>query len=76
MTSFLALANFKGERFPSKLVFGEATKVFHGYLMEFVFSGVIYRAALGFPNATHSLNHFQSLLHILAHGGIALWVSY
>ena len=27
-------------------------------------------------SATNSLNHFQSLLHILAHGGIALWVSY
>ena len=37
MTSFLALANFKGERFPSKLVFGEETKVFHGDLMDFYF---------------------------------------
>ena len=35
MTSFLALANFVGEIFPSKLVFGEATYVFHGYLMDF-----------------------------------------
>ena len=34
MTSFLALANFEGEIFPSKLVFGEATQVFHGALME------------------------------------------
>ena len=47
MTSFLALANFEGERFPSKLVFGEATQVFHGALMDFVFVGVIYRASLG-----------------------------
>ena len=35
MTTFLALANFEGERFPSKLVFREATQVFHGYLMDF-----------------------------------------
>ena len=35
MTSFLALANFEVERFPSKLVFGEATQVFHGALMDF-----------------------------------------
>ena len=46
MTSFLALANFKGERFPSKLVFGEDTQVFHGYFMDFVFVGVIYMAYL------------------------------
>ena len=39
MTSFLVLANFEGERFPSKLVFGEATQVFNGFL----FLGVIYR---------------------------------
>ena len=45
---FLALANFEGERFPSKLVFGEVIQVFHGALMEFVFSGVIYWEALGF----------------------------
>ena len=32
---FLSLDNFEGERFPSKLGFGEATQVFHGYLMEF-----------------------------------------
>ena len=76
MTSFLALANFKGERFSSKLVFGEATQVFHGALMDFVFAGVSYRAAHGSFSATLSLNHFQCLLHILAHGGIALWVSY
>ena len=44
MTSFLALANFEGERFPSKLVFGEATQVFHGVL----FSGVSYRKSCGF----------------------------
>ena len=36
MTSCLALTNFEGERFPSKLVFGEATKVFHGYLIDFI----------------------------------------
>ena len=34
MTSFLALSNFEGERFPSKLVFGEETQVIHGALME------------------------------------------
>ena len=34
---FLALANFEGEIFPSKLVFGEATQVFHGELMEYYF---------------------------------------
>ena len=45
MTSFLALANFEGERFPSKLVFGEATQVFHGDLMVFVFIGVSYKEA-------------------------------
>ena len=33
MTSFLGLANFEGERFPSKLIFGEATQVFHGGLI-------------------------------------------
>ena len=54
MTSFLALANFEGEIFPSKLVFGEANKVFHGV----VFSGLIYRQARGsfycstFPQAS------------------------
>ena len=47
MTSFLALTNFEGERFPSKLVFGEATQVFHGALVEFVFAGVTYMAARG-----------------------------
>ena len=47
MTSFLSLANFEGEIFPSKLVFGEATQVFHGDLMEFLFVGVSYRAARG-----------------------------
>ena len=45
MTSFLALANFEGERFPSKLVFGEATQVFHGDLMAFLFSCVSYKEA-------------------------------
>ena len=45
MTSFLALANFEGERFPSKFVFGVTTQIFHGDLMEFVFSGVSYREA-------------------------------
>ena len=39
---FLALANFEGERFPSKSEFGEAIQVFHGALMNFVFSGLIY----------------------------------
>ena len=34
MTSFLALANFEGEIFPYKLVFGEATKIFHVDLMD------------------------------------------
>ena len=29
-----------------------------------------------YSSATHSLNHFHFLLHILAHGGIALWVRY
>ena len=48
MTSFLAIANFEGERFPSKLVFGESIQVFHGNLIEFVFSNVIYIASLGF----------------------------
>ena len=37
MTSFLALDNFEGERFPSKLVFGEATQVFNGDIMDFYF---------------------------------------
>ena len=31
---FLALLNFEGEIFQSKLVFGEANQVFHGDLME------------------------------------------
>ena len=44
MTSFLALVNFEGERFPSKLVFGEATQVFHGVL----FLGVNYRKSCVF----------------------------
>ena len=44
---FLALANFEDERFPSKLVFGEAIQVFHGDLMDVVFSGVIYRETSG-----------------------------
>ena len=43
MTSFLALGNFEGERFSSKLVFGEATQVFHEDLMEFLFACVSYR---------------------------------
>ena len=47
MTSVFALVNFEGERFPSKLVFGEATQVFHGDLMDFLFSGVIYRESHG-----------------------------
>ena len=45
---FLPLANFEGERFPSKLVFGEEIQVFHGAIMEFLFVGVSYRVALGF----------------------------
>ena len=45
---FFALANFEGERFPSKLVFGEAIQVFHGALMEFLFARVSYMAAHGF----------------------------
>ena len=40
---FLALANFEGEIFPSKLVFGEDTQVFHGDSMDYLFVGVIYR---------------------------------
>ena len=47
MTSFISLANFEGERFPSKLVFGETTQVFHGALVEFVFAGVSYMVARG-----------------------------
>ena len=47
MTSFLALANFEGERFPSKLVFGEATQVFHGDSMDFIFLGLIYKESHG-----------------------------
>ena len=43
MTSFLALANFEGERFPYNLVFGDSTQVFHGFL----FVGVIYREGCG-----------------------------
>ena len=31
---FLALANFEAERFPSKLVFGDDTQLFHGDLMD------------------------------------------
>ena len=34
---FLALANFEGERFLSKLVFGEATQIFPGDVMEYYF---------------------------------------
>ena len=48
MTIFLALANFEDERFPSKLVFGEATQVFHGTLNGVVITGVGYRATRGF----------------------------
>ena len=44
MTSFLALANFEGEIFPSKLVFGEYNKVFNWVL----FIGLIYRKYFGF----------------------------
>ena len=44
---FLALANFEREIFSSNLVFGEATEVFHGALMDFVFAGVSYREAHG-----------------------------
>ena len=55
MTSFLALANFGGGRFPSKLVFGEAIQVFHGAVMEFAFSGVSYKETLGF----FSCNNFS-----------------
>ena len=38
MTSFLAFANFEGEIFSSKLMFGEANQVFHGYLLESYFN--------------------------------------
>ena len=37
MTSFIALANFEGERFPSKLAFGEENQVLHGDLMDSYF---------------------------------------
>ena len=58
MTSFLVVANFKGERFPSKLVFVEATQVFHVYLMDFYLQ-VYSTWQLVVPSiATISLNHF------------------
>ena len=76
MTSFLALANFEGESFPSKLVFGDATQVFKGYLMEYYLQVQATGKFVDSSIATLSLNHFQFLWHILAHGGISLWVSY
>ena len=48
MTSFLPQPIFECERFPSKLVIGEAIQAFHGYWMEFVFAGVRYMESLGF----------------------------
>ena len=55
-------------------MFGEATQVFHGDLMDLYFQ-VSATGKLVVPSsATISLDHLQFLLHILAHGGIALWV--
>ena len=72
MTSFLALANFKGEIFPSKLVFEEEISylwIFNGFL----FSSVIYRESLG----SFYCNTFSQPFPVfIAHGGIALWVRY
>ena len=72
MTSFLALANFEGERFPSKLVFGEVTQVFKGALMESYFQVSDIGNHVYSSIATLSINHFQFSLHIHAHGGIGL----
>ena len=75
MTSFLALANFERERFPSKLVFGEATQVFQIYLMYFLFQVESTWQLVGYSIAALPLNNFQFSLHVHAHGGIAFWVS-
>ena len=75
MTSFMSLANFEAERFPPKLVFGEATQVFQGDLMESYLQVLAIGKHVESSIAALSINHFQFSFHIHAHGQIVPWVS-